>query len=156
MTDPLSDPRARDLIAAVPGELGNLASGLAQAAGDSALTAHGLSAVQQDPSWTGPAADAFRGSLARVPRQLGRIQSRLAIVSTALAAYEDGLVEVRAAFVRTVARLADAEARASSPLPAGGWEGEVERLRALAARLLDEFDALRADCRGRIASADGA
>lgn len=157
MSDPLIDPRARDLIAADPDEVAALASGLAQAASDSAVTAGGLSAAQRDATWTGVAADAFRGRVAPVPARLGRIEMRLCAVSQALAAYEDGLAPMRAAFIGTMAALADAEARAAQARTAAeamAWADEAERLHARAAQLLDEFDALRIACRGRIASVE--
>jgi uncharacterized protein YukE len=158
MGDPLADPRAAELLAAVPDEVGAVAADFRTAAGESQATAAGLSAARQDGTWTGKAADAFRSAIGRLPLQLDRVGAGFSAVADALTAYETELSAIRAAFKRTVAELADAESRLAAARAVGRAEtadSEIARLTRTASQLLDDFSSAREACRSAIAAAQG-
>jgi uncharacterized protein YukE len=156
MSDPLADPRAGDLLSAIPDQVGVLAANFRTAAAESQSTATGLAAAQHDATWTGRAADAFRRAIGRLPSELGKVQTGFQEVASALSAYEPELAHIRAAFVRTVAQLADAElaaVRSERWLPERRLGGEIADLRQKAFALLDEFASARSACSAAIAAA---
>jgi len=105
--DPLSDPRAEDLLAAVPADVSSLASAFHTAAQEASMTATGLLAAREDGTWTGHAADSFRDSIGRVPGELEQIKRGYSAVATALSDYEVTLALVQSEFVKVVGRLSD-------------------------------------------------
>jgi cell wall-associated NlpC family hydrolase len=105
--DPLSDPRAEDLLAAVPADVSTLASAFHTAASEAAMTAMGLRAAREDGTWTGSAADSFRDSIGHVPAELDHIRQGYSAVATALSDYETTLALVQSAFVKVVGQLND-------------------------------------------------
>jgi cell wall-associated NlpC family hydrolase len=105
--DPLSDPRAEDLLAAVPADVSTLATAFHTAAQEAAMTATGLLAAREDGTWTGHAASAFRDSIGQVPGELEHIKRGYAAVATALSDYEVTLALVQSDFVRVVGQLND-------------------------------------------------
>ena len=107
MIDPLSDPRAEDLLAAVPADVSTLASAFHTAASEAAMTAMGLRAAREDGTWTGNAADSFRDSIGHVPSELDHIRQGYSAVATALSDYETTLALVQSAFVKVVGQLND-------------------------------------------------
>lgn len=107
MIDPLSDPRAEDLLAAVPADVSTLASAFHTAAQEASMTAMGLRAAREDGTWTGHAADSFRDSIGRVPSELEHIRLGYSTVATALSDYETTLALVQSAFVKVVGQLTD-------------------------------------------------
>jgi cell wall-associated NlpC family hydrolase len=111
MSDPLDDPRATDLLAALPDDVSTLAAKFRAAAGESAMTAAGLSAAQHDGTWIGTAAEAFRRAIGRLPRELYRVRAGYSAVADALTAYEPELSRVQAAFTQVVAERNDALSR---------------------------------------------
>jgi hypothetical protein len=189
VSDPLDDPRATDLLAARPDDVGALAANFRAAAGGSDLTATGLSAARNDGTWTGRAAEAFRHAIGRLPGALRRIRDGYSAVAAALTAYEPELSRIQAAFVQVVADRADVQSRlgiarasadmaraalvttkqdphrqpralAGAELSVAGADGvlegyrrELATLTGRAVALLDEFAAVRADCRDSIAAA---
>jgi hypothetical protein len=189
VSDPLDDPRATDLLAARPDDIGALAANFHAAAGESATTAAGLSAARNDGTWTGRAAEAFRRAIGRLPGELDRIRDGYSAVATALTGYEPELSRIQAAFVQVVADRADVLSRlgiaratadtaravlatteqnrhgqpralAGAELAVAGADGvlegyrrELATLTSRALALLDEFAAVRADCRDSIAAA---
>jgi hypothetical protein len=158
MGDPLADPRAAELLAAVPDEVGAVAAEFRTAAGESQATAAGLSAARQDGTWTGRAADAFRTAIGRLPLRLDRVGAGFSAVAEALTAYEAELSTVRAAFKRTLAELADAESRLATEKAAARGEtadSEIARLTRRAFELLDDFASGREACRSAIGAAQG-
>lgn len=176
MSDPLADPRATDLLAAVPDDVAAVAASFRTAASEAEMTGTGLAAAQHDAEWKGGAATAFRRSIGRLPHELERVRAGYAEVAAALDAYEPELAKLQSAFVTTIGELADLEAR---PRPAAAvalqaahrpthrqevelltavahaHREEVERLTARAFALLDDFEALRDACRHRVAAAQG-
>ena len=107
MVDPLSDPRAEDLLAAVPADVSTLASAFHTAAQEAAMTSTGLLAAREDGTWTGHAANAFRDSIGQVPSELEHIKRGYSAVATALSDYEVTLALVQSEFVRVVGQLSD-------------------------------------------------
>ena len=107
MIDPLSDPRAEDLLAAVPADVATLASAFHTAAQEAAMTATGLLAAREDGTWTGHAADSFRDSIGHVPSELQHIRTGYSAVATALSDYEVTLALVQNEFVKVVGGLSD-------------------------------------------------
>ncbi|HTU96037.1 MAG TPA: hypothetical protein VMF14_09380 [Solirubrobacteraceae bacterium] len=107
MLDPLSDPRAADLLAAVPADVTTLASAFHTAAQEAAMTATGLLAAREDGTWTGHAATAFRDSIGQVPAELENIRRGYSAVATALSDYEVTLALVQSDFVKVVGQLSD-------------------------------------------------
>jgi len=105
--DPLSDPRAEDLLAAVPGDVSTLASAFHTAAQEAAMTATGLVAAREDGTWTGHAADSFRDSIGQVPSELEHIKRGYSAVATALGDYEVTLALIQSEFVKVVGQLSD-------------------------------------------------
>jgi chromosome segregation ATPase len=158
MSDPLADPRALELLAAHPDEVGMLAAHFRAAASESQATATGLSAARQECTWIGRAADAFRRAIGRLPAQLDRVSAGFSEVAEALTAYEAELFTITTEFKRTVAELADAESRlvaakAAAPARTPDTEPEVARLTRRAFALLDDFSSAREACRSAIAAA---
>ena len=156
MSDPLVDPRAADLLAAVPRDVGVVAADFRTAAAESEATAAGLSAARLDGTWTGRAAAAFRRAIGRLPAELEQVGVGFAAVAQALSAYESELAAIRPAFIRVLAELAEAEFRAArSGTPVAGDGVELVSLRRRAFELLEEFSRAREACRDAIAAAKG-
>ncbi|MGH2891659.1 MAG: hypothetical protein ACRDPM_00115, partial [Solirubrobacteraceae bacterium] len=105
--DPLSDPRAEDLLAAVPADVSTLASAFHTAAQEAAMTATGLLAAREDGTWTGHAADSFRDCIGHVPSELEHVKRGYSAVATALSDYEVTLAPVQNEFVKVVSQLSD-------------------------------------------------
>jgi uncharacterized protein YukE len=147
MCDLLADPRAADLLAAVPDEVARAAAQFRSAAGESKMTAAGLSAARHDGTWTGRAADAFRRAIGRLPSELDQIRAGFSAVAEALTTYESELAAIRPAFSKALAELA--------VLPNKGNGFEAAMLRRRAFELLEEFSAARAACQDAIAAAQG-
>jgi len=105
--DPLSDPRAEDLLAAAPADVSTLASAFHTAAQEAAMTATGLLAAREDGTWTGHAANSFRDSIGQVPSELEHIKCGYSAVATALSDYEVALALVQSEFVKVVGQLTD-------------------------------------------------
>jgi cell wall-associated NlpC family hydrolase len=105
--DPLTDPRAEDLLAAVPADVSTLASAFHTAAQEAAMTATGLLAAREDGTWTGHAADSFRDSIGHVPSELEHIKRGYSAVAAALSDYEATLALVQNEFVKVVGQLND-------------------------------------------------
>lgn len=111
MSDPVADPRARDLLAAHPDDVAALGATFRGAAGESETTAVGLDAARHDATWTGRAADAFRRAVGRLPPVLGRVRAGYAAVADALAAYEPELARLQGGFTVVVAERTEIEGR---------------------------------------------
>jgi cell wall-associated NlpC family hydrolase len=111
MTDPLSDPRAQDLLAALPDDVSALAANFRTAAHESHETARGLRAARNDGVWTGRAANAFRRAIGRLPLELDKVRTGFVEVADALTTYEPQLARIKNDFVQTIGSLNDAQAR---------------------------------------------
>ena len=153
MSDPLADPRAADLLAALPDDVAALAANFRTAADESRGTVVGLSAAQHDGTWTGGAADAFRRAIGRLPAELEKVRAGFEAVADALTVYEGELARIKAAFARVTAELSDVGSR-FGPAQATAHATEIATLRRRAFDLLDEFTAARSACRAAIAVAE--
>ncbi len=111
MNDPLSDPRAFDLLAAEPDELAALVGTFRAAAEESHQTAVGLTAAREDGTWTGRAANAFRRAIGRLPVELGKVRAGFSTVADALYRYDTELTRIKREFVQIVGDLTDAHNR---------------------------------------------
>ncbi len=111
MNDPLHDPRAPELLRALPEEVGTLATNFRTAAIEAHQTATGLNAARHDGHWTGRAAAAFRRAIGRLPAELDRVCAGFDAVSDALATYEEELTRIKPAFAQVVLELEDAGPR---------------------------------------------
>jgi cell wall-associated NlpC family hydrolase len=111
MADPLSDPRAQDLLAALPEDVSVLAANFRTAAHESHETARGLRAARDDGVWTGRAANAFRRAIGRLPVELDKVRTGFVEVADALSTYEPHLARIKNDFVQTIGGLNDSQAR---------------------------------------------
>jgi cell wall-associated NlpC family hydrolase len=111
MNDPLSDPRAFDLLSAEPDELVALVSAFRTAAEESHQTAFGLTAARDDGTWTGRAASAFRRAIGRLPVELDKVRAGFSAVADALHRYDAELTRIKSEFVHIVGNLTDAQNR---------------------------------------------
>lgn len=134
MLDPLTDPRAVDLLAAVPEDVHLLALQFSSAAGEADTTAAGLTAAQRDTRWRGDAADAFRTSIGRLPVELTRVRAGYSAVAHALTVYEGRLAEIRAAFVRVTGRLAEVQSQLAGADAAASLANQALRTLAMSRR----------------------
>ncbi len=183
MTDPLADPRAEDLLAAVPADVTDLAGAFHIAAHEAGMTATGLVAARKDGTWTGHAADSFRESIGQIPAELERVRAGYHGVATALSDYETTLALVQSEFVRVVGSLGDVRAQIGTAETAAqgamtpsrpvtyndllaaelaiartkhtleGYHAQARQLEARALALLDDFDTARKLCRATVAAA---
>lgn len=105
MNDPLSDPRARDLLSADPNEVWTLGSTFRRVAGDAESIATALRGAEHGARWTGTAANAFRANLGQIPGEVEQVHSSYLDVANALSAYEGQLASVQPAFQRLAEQL---------------------------------------------------
>jgi cell wall-associated NlpC family hydrolase len=111
MNDPLSDPRALDLLSAEPDELVALVAAFRTAAEESHQTAVGLTAAREDGTWTGRAANAFRRAIGLLPAELVKVRAGFSVVADALHRYDTELTRIKGEFVQIVGNLTDAHDR---------------------------------------------
>ncbi|MFZ1993528.1 MAG: hypothetical protein WAU75_05415, partial [Solirubrobacteraceae bacterium] len=114
MADPLSDPRAGRLLAADTGELATLASGFHTVTGQARTAAAGLRGAQNDATWTGGAAEAFRAQVGKLPGDLDKVQHSYGNVATALDTYGAALGPIQSKFRALVSELKAAQSDLSS------------------------------------------
>src|SRR3984885_5472316 len=108
MSDPLSDPRAADLLSADPGEVWVLAAVFRQVAGEAQSIAGALRGAPNEATWTGAAATAFRNTVGQLPSELDKVEQSYQDVARALDAYETRLAELKPAFQRLAEQLGSA------------------------------------------------
>jgi X-X-X-Leu-X-X-Gly heptad repeat protein len=114
MADPLSDPRAQHLLSADTGEIASLAAAFHQVAHQAQTAATGLRGAQNDATWTGAAADAFRGQVGKLPGDLDKVQHSYGEVATALDGYASGLAPIQSQFRSLATQLHDAQSSLST------------------------------------------
>src|ERR1700727_1714150 len=98
MGDPLSDPRARQLLNADPGEVASLASQFRNVANQAERSAAALRGAHGDGTWTGSAADAFWTPLGKLPGALDKVHQSYPEVAQPLDAYEAELGPLQSQF----------------------------------------------------------
>jgi uncharacterized protein YukE len=114
MADPLSDPRASRLLASDPGEIAALASGFHKVAEQARTAAAGLRGAQNDATWTGGAADAFRSQVGKLPGDLDKVQQSYGDVAHALDSYGHALGPIQTQFRSLASELHSAQSSLSS------------------------------------------
>ncbi len=108
MSDPLSDPRAADLLSADPGEVWILAALFRQVGTEAQGIAGALRGAPHEATWTGAAASAFRANVGQLPSQLDKVQQSYEDVAGALSSYESELNDVKPAFRHIAEQLGNA------------------------------------------------
>ena len=114
MGDPLSDPRAQQLLSADPGEVASLAAQFRSVAQRAEASAAALRGAHGDGNWTGGAADAFRTQLGKLPGDLDKVQESYGQVAQALDTYEGQLQTLQRQFRSLSTQLTSARASLSS------------------------------------------
>src|ERR1700744_151165 len=114
MGDPLSDPRAHQLLSASPSEVASLAAQFRRGAQQAETAAAALRGAHGDGTWTGGAADAFRTQLGKLPGDLDKVQQSYGEVAQALDTYEGQLGPLQSRFRSLSTQLTDARASLSS------------------------------------------
>jgi uncharacterized protein YukE len=113
MADPLSDPRASRLLSSDTGEIASLASGFHTVADQARTAAAGLRGAQNDATWTGGAAEAFRSQVGKLPGDLGKVQQSYGEVARALDSYGHGLGPIQTQFRSLASELQNAQSSLS-------------------------------------------
>jgi uncharacterized protein YukE len=108
MSDPLSDPRAHDLLSSQPPEVWSLASQFRRVASEAEGTASGLRSAQNDAHWSGAAATAFRSKIGKLPGELDKVNSSYGAVADALSGYEGQLAPIKSEFTQLAEQLGSA------------------------------------------------
>jgi hypothetical protein len=114
MSNLLADPRARDLLAAQPFEVSAIADGFRLVSIEAGDIATGLRGAQNDASWTGEAATAFRAKVGQLPGQLDKVHESFGDAAAALDTYEPDLAGLQTQFRSIVSQLQDAQTSAST------------------------------------------
>ena len=109
MTDPCNDPRAAELMAIDDTVLAGLIGRFVDATRRASFASRGLSAAAGETVWTGEAADAFKGSIGRMPRQLDQVLNSYYGVRAALEAYQTEVDQLKLRWTRSVAAIEQAE-----------------------------------------------
>lgn len=109
MSDPLTDPRAKDLLSADPNEVASLSTQFRNVATDVETAIHGLQGAHNAADWTGPAADLFRQKLGRLPGDLQKVQQSYGDAATTLSAYATHLGPLKSQFQALVPQIQGAQ-----------------------------------------------
>lgn len=114
MGDPLTDPRAQQLLSAQTGEISALAGSFHRVASQAQTSAAALRGAHGDATWTGTAADAFRAQVGKLPGDLDKVQQSYGEVATALDSYGGQLEPIQTQFRSLATQLQDAQSSLSS------------------------------------------
>ena len=114
MSDPLTDPRAKDLLAADPYEVASLASQFRRVATDAQTAIHGLQGAHNDANWTGEAADKFRSKLGKLPGDLQKVAQSYGDAATALTTYGNHLEPLKSQFQQLAPQIQTAQTNVSN------------------------------------------
>ncbi|MGH2914257.1 MAG: putative T7SS-secreted protein [Solirubrobacteraceae bacterium] len=98
MGDPLSDPRAADLLSSDPGEVSSLAGTFHMVASQAQSAISGLQGASGQADWEGQAADAFRHQLGKLPGDLAKVSQSYGETANALDSYGGQLGPLRSQF----------------------------------------------------------
>ncbi len=98
MGNPLSDPRAAQLLSADPGEVESLASAFHRVASEAQTAIDGLHGAHNAATWTGGAANAFRTQLGKLPGDLQKVQQSYGETASALDRYSTDLSPLKSQF----------------------------------------------------------
>ncbi|MBO0745954.1 MAG: hypothetical protein J2P43_13110 [Candidatus Dormibacteraeota bacterium] len=114
MSDPLSDPRAQGLLSADVGEISTLAGSFRRVAGQAQTAAAALRGTQNDATWTGAAATAFRSQVGKVPDDLDTVHESYGAVAAALDTYGTHLEPIQTQFRSLATQLTGARSSLGS------------------------------------------
>ncbi len=114
MADPLTDPRAAQLLATSPDEIDSLAGFFQRVSGQAEQASTGLQGAHGDETWTGGAADAFRAKLGKLPGDLSTVQSSYADAAQALRAYATNVAPIKGQFQSLAQQLQSAQGQLTS------------------------------------------
>ncbi len=106
--DPCTDPRADALMAIDDSVLSALIGRFVDATRRASFASRGLTAAATETTWSGAAADAFRGSIGRMPRQLDQVLNSYYGVRAALEAYQTEVDQLKLRWTRSVAAIEQA------------------------------------------------
>lgn len=144
MIDPITDPRAQQLLSAEPGEVLALAQHFSQIATQADNLLWGLTNVGDAPGWSGSASDAYRANINDVPTELNRIYYAHMDVADAFNTYGNQLGFIQDQFDGVARGLQRARGRGHA------WRhahDEIEALERRGWQLLEEFDEIRSAAR---------
>ncbi|HEY3773588.1 MAG TPA: hypothetical protein VGL69_11375 [Solirubrobacteraceae bacterium] len=114
MADPLTDPRAAQLLATSPDEIDSLAGFFQTVSGQAEQASTGLQGAHGDETWTGGAADAFRAKLGKLPGDLSTVQSSYADAAQALRTYATNVAPIKSQFQSLAQQLQSAQGQLTS------------------------------------------
>jgi cell wall-associated NlpC family hydrolase len=107
--DPCTDPRATELMAIDDSTLSALIGRFVDATRRASFASRGLAAAATETVWTGGAADAFKGSIGKMPRQLDQVLNSYYGVRAALEAYQTEIDQLKLRWTRAVAAIDQAQ-----------------------------------------------
>lgn len=114
MSDPLTDPRAAQLLATSPDEIDNLAGFFQTVSSQAQEASTGLQGAHGDETWTGGAADAFRAKLGKLPGDLSTVQSSYADTAQALRTYATNVAPIKSQFQSLAQQLQSVQGQLTS------------------------------------------
>jgi cell wall-associated NlpC family hydrolase len=148
--DPTTDPRATELMAIDDATLSALVARFVDATRRASFASRGLTAAATETVWTGAAADAFKGSIGKMPRQLDQVLNSYYGVRVALEAYQTEIDQLKLRWVRAEAAIEQARGADQAPSisQVNAHLRQVspayEQACARGASVLDDFDTARA------------
>lgn len=114
MGDPLSDPRATQLLSADPGEVESLASAFRRVASQAQTAIDGLQGANGAATWTGGAATAFRTQLGKLPGDLQKVEQSYGETASALDRYGSEVGPLKSQFRSLASQISSAQSSLSS------------------------------------------
>jgi hypothetical protein len=141
--DPCSDPRAAELMAIDDSTLSALIGRFVDATRRASFASRGLTAAATETVWTGGAADAFKSSIGKLPRQLDQVLNSYYGVRAALEAYQTEVDQLKLRWTRSVAGIEQAEGPYQAPAEHRRVSPAYEQACAGGTSVLDDFDAAR-------------
>ena len=114
MGDPLSDPRAAQLLSADPAEVESLASAFHRVAFQAQTAIDGLHGAHNAATWTGDAATAFRSQLGKLPRDLQKVEQSYGETASALDRYGAELGPLKSQFRSLASQISSAQSSLTS------------------------------------------
>jgi hypothetical protein len=109
MGDPLTDPRAAQLLASDTGEISALAATFRTVASQAETAISGLHGAHGDANWFGRAADAFRTQLGKLPGDLAKVQHSYSETAGALDSYGSELGPIQSRFRSLAGQITSAQ-----------------------------------------------
>jgi cell wall-associated NlpC family hydrolase len=108
--DPCTDPRASELMAIDDSALSTLVGRFVDATRRASFASRGLTAAASETTWAGGAADAFKGSIGKMPRQLDQVLNSYYGVRAAVETYQTEVDQLKLRWTRSVAAIEQTQA----------------------------------------------